>query len=144
MCSPLRFGRLSALYAAIPGVRPMHPNRITVTLLTRMARHSKSEPSARGNTLPFALRALGHRNYQLFFGGQLISLTGTWMQSVAQSWLVYRLTGSSALLGVAAFASQIPVFLFATIGGTVADRANRHRILIITQSVSMVLPLTLA
>src|SRR6476659_9819685 len=66
------------------------------------------------------------------------------MQSVAESWLVYRLTGSSALLGVSAFATQIPVFLFATIGGTVADRANRHRVIIATQTVSMILPLTLA
>jgi MFS family permease len=90
------------------------------------------------------LRAFRHRNYRLFFAGQLISLTGTWMQSVAESWLVYRLTGSSALLGVSAFATQIPVFLFATIGGTVADRSNRHRILIFTQSVSMVLPFILA
>src|SRR5690349_6490798 len=144
MCSPLRFGRLSALYAAIPGVRPMHPNRITVTLLTRMARHSKSEPSARGNTLPFALRALGHRNYQLFFGGQLISLTGTWMQSVAQSWLVYRLTGSSILLGLVSFSSQIPVFLFAPVGGATADRHNRHRILVGTQSAAMLLAMVLA
>jgi len=90
------------------------------------------------------LRAFRHRNYKLFFGGQLISLTGTWMQSVAESWLVYRLTGSSALLGVAAFASQIPVFLFATIGGTVADRSNRHRIIVMTQSASMVLPFILS
>ena len=89
-------------------------------------------------------RAFKHRNYRLFFSGQLISLTGTWMQSVAESWLVYRLTGSSALLGVSAFASQIPVFLFATIGGTVADRVNRHRIIVVTQTTSMVLPLILA
>jgi MFS family permease len=89
-------------------------------------------------------RAFKHRNYRLFFSGQLISLTGTWMQSVAESWLVYRLTGSSALLGVSAFASQIPVFLFATIGGTVADRVNRHRIIVVTQTSSMVLPLVLA
>ena len=75
-------------------------------------------------------RAFRHRNYQLFFAGQLISLTGTWMQSVAESWLVYRLTGSAALLGVTSFARQIPVFLFAPIGGTVADRGDRHRILV--------------
>ena len=79
---------------------------------------------------PTTLRALRHRNLRLFAGGQLISLIGTWMQTVAESWLVYRLTGSSALLGVSAFASQIPVFLFATIGGTVADRTNRHRIIL--------------
>ena len=89
-------------------------------------------------------RAFRHRNYQLFFGGQLISLTGTWMQSVAESWLVFRLTGSSALLGVTSFVTLAPVFLFATIGGTVADRVNRHRIILVTQTLSMVLPLVLA
>src|SRR5262245_39082696 len=66
------------------------------------------------------------------------------MQQVAEAWLVYRLTGSAALLGVAGFASQIPVFLLATIGGTVADHSNRHRIMVITQTTSMVLPLILA
>src|SRR5713101_7235723 len=60
---------------------------------------------------PRALRALRHQNFRLFFVGQIISLTGTWMQSVAEAWLVYRLTGSSALLGVTAFASQVPIFL---------------------------------
>lgn len=94
--------------------------------------------------MPHLLRSLRHRNYQLFFGGQLISLTGTWMQSVAESWLVYRLTGSSALLGFSAFVSQVPVFFLATIGGTVADRKNRHHIIVATQIISMVLPLALA
>src|SRR6202035_4841047 len=95
--------------------------------------------------MPQLVRALRHRNYQLFFGGQLVSLVGTWMQTVAESWLVYRLTGSSVLLGVAAFCSQIPVFVLAPIfGGTVADRANRHRIMVVTQSISMVLPLILS
>ena len=89
-------------------------------------------------------RAFRHRNYQLFFAGQLISLTGTWMQSVAESWLVFRLTGSAALLGVTSFATLAPVFLFATLGGILADRVDRRRILICTQSISMVLPLTLA
>src|SRR5438270_10269638 len=70
-------------------------------------------------------RALRHRNFQLFFGGQLISLVGTWMQTVAQSWLVYRLSGSGLLLGSAGFASQIPVFLIASLGGIAADRSNR-------------------
>jgi MFS family permease len=94
--------------------------------------------------VPRVTRALRHSNYRLFFFGQLVSLVGTWMQQVAEAWLVYRLTGSAALLGVAGFASQIPVFLLATIGGTVADRGNRHRILVITQTTSMVLPLILA
>jgi MFS family permease len=90
------------------------------------------------------LRTFRHRNYRLFFAGQLVSLTGTWMQSVAESWLVFRLTGSSTLLGAAAFASQVPVLLFATIGGAVADRADRRRILVTTQGLSMVRPLILA
>src|SRR6266550_3198596 len=94
--------------------------------------------------LKSSLRALRHRNYQLFFSGQLISLVGTWMQTVAQSWLVYRLTGSAVALGLVGFASQIPVFLLAPIGGAVADRYNRHRILVITQSLAMILAFVLA
>jgi MFS family permease len=90
------------------------------------------------------LRALRHRNFQLFFAGQLISLIGTWMQLVAQSWLVYRLTGSSLLLGSIGFASQLPVFLVAPLGGTVSDRHNRHRLVIATQAASMILAFILA
>ena len=89
-------------------------------------------------------RALRHRNFQLFFGGQLISLIGTWMQTVAQSWLVYRLTGSGLLLGAVGFASQIPVFLFAPLGGITADRSNRQKVVIATQTASMILALVLA
>ena len=89
-------------------------------------------------------RALRHRNFQLFFGGQLISLVGTWMQTVAQSWLVYKLTGSGLLLGAVGFASQIPVFLFAPLGGITADRSNRQRVVIATQAASMILALVLA
>src|SRR5438552_12565385 len=95
-------------------------------------------------SLPVALRALKHRNFQLFFAGQLISLIGTWMQSVAQSWLVYKLTGSSLKLGAVGFASQIPVFLAAPLGGIVADRYNRHRVVIGTQIASMILAFVLA
>src|SRR5665213_2800190 len=90
------------------------------------------------------LRALRHRNFQLFFSGQMISLVGTWMQNIAQDWLVYRLTGSSLLLGVVGFVGQIPVFLLAPVAGIVADRFNRHNTVIKTQSCSMVLALTLA
>src|SRR5215475_10581319 len=89
-------------------------------------------------------RALRHRNFRLFFAGQLISLIGTWMQTVAQSWLVYRLTGSSALLGSVNFAGQIPVFLLSPAGGVAADRHSRHRIVIATQSASMLLAFVLA
>jgi MFS family permease len=89
-------------------------------------------------------RALRHRNFQLFFAGQLISLIGTWMQSIAQAWLVYRLTGSSLLLGSVGFAGQIPVFLVAPVGGIVADRLNRQRVVIGTQMASMILAVVLA
>jgi MFS family permease len=91
-----------------------------------------------------AFRALRYYNFRLFFAGQLISLVGTWMQTVAQSWLVYRLTGSSALLGLVGFSSQIPVFLFSPLGGVAADRYNRHRLIIITQTLSMLLAFILA
>ena len=94
--------------------------------------------------LPAALRALRARNYRLFVSGQLVSLIGTWMQTVAQSWLVYRLTGSAAMLGLIGFAGQIPVFVLAPLGGVIADRLNRHRILVFTQTTMMVLALTLA
>jgi MFS family permease len=94
--------------------------------------------------LPATLRALRHRNFQLFFAGQLISLIGTWMQNVAQAWLVYRLTGSSVLLGAIGFAGQIPVFLLAPAGGIVADRYSRRVVVIGTQTASMLLAFALA
>jgi MFS family permease len=100
--------------------------------------------SGGGSRWQVAGRALRHRNFQLFFSGQLISLIGTWMQSVAQSWLVYRLTGSALLLGSVGFASQIPVFLFAPLGGIAADRYNRRQIVIGTQIASMLLAFALA
>jgi MFS family permease len=99
---------------------------------------------SRGLSLPATLRALKHRNFQLFFSGQLISLIGTWMQNVAQAWLVYRLTGSSLLLGSVAFAGQIPVFLTSPLGGIVADRYNRQRVVISTQTASMILAFAFA
>jgi MFS family permease len=93
---------------------------------------------------PHALRALRSRNYRLFVGGQLVSLIGTWMQTVAQSWLVYRFTGSAVLLGLVGFASQIPVFVLAPLGGVLADRLDRRRVLIVVQATMMVLALALA
>ena len=101
-------------------------------------------PAPKQSRWSIGMRALRHRNFQLFFSGQLISLVGTWMQTVAQSWLVYRMTGSSLLLGAVGFASQIPVFLMAPIGGIVADRFNRHRVVIATQTAAMMLAFILA
>ena len=94
--------------------------------------------------LPESLRALRHRNYRIFFAGQLVSLTGTWMQSVAQAWLAYRLTNSAVLLGIVGFAGQIPTLLFSPAGGVVADRFPRRRVLIVTQASSMGLAFVLA
>jgi MFS family permease len=90
------------------------------------------------------LRALRHRNYRLFFSGQGISLIGTWMQQIAISWLVYRLTHSAFLLGVVGFSSRIPTFVFASFAGVLADRWNRHRALVVTQTLSTVQALILA
>jgi len=99
---------------------------------------------AASSSLPAALRALRHRNFQLFFSGQLISLIGTWMQNVAQAWLVYRLTGSSLLLGSVSFAGQFPILLAGPLGGIVADRYHKQRVVIATQTASMILALLLA
>ncbi len=92
----------------------------------------------------FAVRALRARNYRLFFGGQSISLIGTWMTRIATSWLVYRLTGSAVLLGIVGFAGQIPSFLLGPIAGVLVDRWDRHRTLILTQALSMVQSFALA
>ena len=88
--------------------------------------------------LNLIVRALRYRNYRLFFAGQSVSLIGTWMQQIALSWLVYRLTHSAFLLGLVGFAGQIPAFFFAPFAGAFADRWNRHTILILTQSLAMV------
>jgi MFS family permease len=85
-----------------------------------------------------------HRNFQLFIGGQLVSLVGTWMQTTAQLWVVYKMTGSAALLGVFGFANQVPILFLASIGGYVGDRYNRHHGVIVTQVVAMVLAFALA
>ncbi len=87
--------------------------------------------------LKVIVRALQHRNFRLFFAGQMISLIGTWMQQVAISWLVYRLTNSALLLGVVSFAGQIPTFLLAPVAGVLADRLNRHKMIVVTQTLSM-------
>ena len=85
-----------------------------------------------------------HRNYRLFFSGQLVSLMGTWMQSVAQGWLVYSLTHSPFLLGLTSFCAQVTVFFIAPFGGVIADRVDRRRMLVITQSLSMAQAILLA
>lgn len=109
-----------------------------------MSANTTTAPANPSSKLPAVFRAFKHRNFQLFFSGQIISLTGTWMQSVAQSWLVYRLTGSVELLGLIGFAGQFPVFLLTSFGGAIADKYNRQRILVATQTSSMILAAILA
>jgi len=89
------------------------------------------------STLKFLGRAFQHRNYRLFFVGQGTSLIGTWMQSIAMSWLVYRLTNSPFLLGLVGFFAMIPMFLFASFAGVLVDRWNRHTLLLATQILAM-------
>jgi MFS family permease len=103
-----------------------------------------SDRTAVNPAVSMRFRAMQHRNFQLFIAGQLISLIGTWMQTTAQLWLVYKLTGSAALLGVFGFASQVPMLFLSSIGGYVGDHYDRRRGVIATQTVSMILAFTLS
>jgi MFS family permease len=95
-------------------------------------------------SLLILLRALQYRNFRLFFMGQGISLIGTWMQQIAMSWLVYRMTGSAFLLGVVAFCSRIPAFFLSPFAGVLADRVRRRRLLMFTQTLAMLQAFILA
>jgi MFS family permease len=90
------------------------------------------------------LRALSYRNYRLFFGGQIVSLIGSWISMTATSWLVYRLTGSAMALGVVGFAGQFPGFVMGPFAGAFLDRWDRHRVLVATQTISMLQSFALA
>lgn len=93
--------------------------------------------------LQLTFRSLVHRRFRLYFAGQLVSLTGTWMQLVAQAWLVYRLTGSGFMLGLVAFLSHLPILVFGLVGGVLADRWPRRRILLVAHAVAMTQALVL-
>src|ERR1043166_5653450 len=115
-------GRQSPIIASVPEELTGQPRRVILgSLLWRTT---------------FA--ALRHRNFRLFFAGQLISLVGTWMQNTAQGWLVYQLTGSKMLLGVVAAVGSAPMMLFSIWGGSVADRFPKRRIVICTQTTMMI------
>ncbi len=109
----------------------------SLSSLNSSSQFRSSPPTDKGEgvfaRLRVTTRALKHRNFRLFLTGQLLSVIGTWVQSVAQSWLVYKLTGSTVMLGLVGFASQIP-YLFSPIGGVLADRFNRRKLLILTQA----------
>jgi len=95
------------------------------------------KPTKELSNTAFIFRSLRHRNYALFFSGQMVSMIGTWMTRIATSWLVYKLTGSALLLGLVGFAGQIPSFLLAPFAGVFVDRISRHRVLVITQILAM-------
>jgi MFS family permease len=96
------------------------------------------------NSAHALLKVFRHRNYRLFFTGQLISLMGTWITSVAQGWLVYSMTHSPFLLGVVSFCGQVPVFFISAFGGMISDRLDRRKMLVVTQALSMLQAATLA
>src|SRR5215212_8191137 len=102
----------------------------------------KKPPEVQG--LRSMVRAFRHRNFRLYFGGQSISLIGTWVQQIALSWTIYQLTHSSFLLGVVSFAGQLPLFLLTPFAGVLVDRFNRHRILVVTQTLALFQALALA
>jgi MFS family permease len=111
---------------------------------TQPTRPNESQADAAKGDFSHAWRALRHRNFRLFFGGQTISLVGTWMTRIATAWLVYRLTKSALLLGTVSFAGQIPTFLLAPFAGVLIDRADRRQVLVWTQTLSMIQSLLLA
>ena len=99
---------------------------------------------ARQFRVPKTFAALRHRNYRLFLGGQLVSLAGTWMQIIAQGWLVYQISGSELALGVVGFASAIPVLIVSPWAGVVVDQVSKRSLLVVTQSIAMTLAFVLA
>jgi MFS family permease len=123
-----------------------NPDPASRTLLSGTSQPSPARKNSGGGGggWRFALRALAHRNYRLFFGGQSISLIGTWMTRIATGWLVYRLTHSAMLLGIVGFAGQVPAFFLAPFAGVWVDRWDRHRTLVVTQILSMLQSFALA
>jgi len=129
-----------------PGREGAAPSLVLQELSTQadLAASAGVPPTGEVQGIGQAFRALRHRNFRLFAAGQIVSLVGTWMQNVAQAWLVYRLTHSELLLGTAWFCTQIPVFAFGALGGLAADRYSRHRLVVATQILSMCQALALA
>src|SRR5438105_473684 len=111
---------------------------------TSTATPTLAAPDGERNRWPRGLRALRHYNYRLYFLGQTVSMAGTWMQNVAQAWLVLQLTHSPFSLGVVVTLQNIPVFLFSLLGGVMADRVPKHRLMVVTQFAMALLALTLA
>lgn len=134
---PSDFGYATQIPSAKTGLPPLCPRSSTTAMSARRNRASL------GQQFRFLVRALRHRNYRLYYAGQLFSMIGTWMQFTALGWLVYRLTDSEQALGVVAFARQFPIFLFSPLGGVLADRWNRRNAMLGTQALSMLQAFTL-
>lgn len=154
---PLKFVRSASYYEKKDNIRAtaggfrraggVGSHRLTCAQITAPEDGTMRREEATGSNhigWKFFVRALRYRNYRLFFAGQSVSLSGTWIQIVAVSWLIYRLTNSPLLLGIVAFAGQVPTFIIAPFAGVVADRFNRRKILIITQTALMLQALILA
>ena len=103
-----------------------------------MARVPAAGESRGPSRWPHALRSLARRDLRIFFAGQTVSLAGTWMQSVAQGWLVWRLTRSAGMLGLVGFLGAVPVFVFGVWAGSIADRHERRRVVLVTQANAIV------
>jgi MFS family permease len=131
---PRRAGLLPARHLGYCGL-----HLISVPRSRNLPQSRPSSPAVQeASAWAFAVRALRHRNYRLFFGGQSISLVGTWMTRIATAWLVYRLTHSAFLLGIVGFSGQIPIMLLGPFAGVWVDRWDRQRTLIVTQTLSMI------
>src|SRR5579859_1348379 len=117
---------------------PLEPAKYSQSEPAPLAANSKSgtvQSSAPSSSRAAVgtFRSLRHRNFQLYFGGQLISVAGTWMQAVAQAWLVYEISHSDLTLGIVGFAAAIPALLVSPWGGVIVDRVPKSALLIITQ-----------
>jgi len=123
---------------------PVPPASATISAVNAAVTAPVSTPIGAPERSAGTFRALRHRNFQLYLGGQLVSLAGTWMQNIAQGWLVYQISGSTVMLGVVGFAAAIPAFLIAPWAGVIVDRVNKRNLLVATQVVQMVLAIVLA
>lgn len=134
---------LSSTTREPPAVTPAAPSQNPIVPPPSVSAAS-IRPTATPELTGGTFKALRHRNFQLYVGGQLVSLAGTWMQNIAQGWLVYQISGSAAMLGVVGFASAIPAFLVAPWAGVVIDRVDKRNLLVGTQLIQMLLAFVLA